>query len=71
MYLQIAVDNVEGVQVRHSFQHLPDHVAGVLLGIVSLVKDPVKHLAPCSTETQPETSSYLVGICFLFLKPEF
>lgn len=57
VYLQIAVDDVEGVQVRHGLQHLADHVAGVLLRVVALVQDPVKHLSSCSAETQPETTT--------------
>lgn len=62
VYLQVAMDDIEGVQVRHSLQHLPNHVAGVFLRVVSLVQDPVKHLSTCSTETQSETRNIHVVI---------
>lgn len=52
VYLQIAVDDIEGVQVRHSLHHLANHVAGVLLGVVALIQDPIKHLSACSTESE-------------------
>lgn len=40
------MDNVQGVQVGHSLQDLSHHVAGVLLRVVALVQDPVKHFSP-------------------------
>lgn len=48
MYLKISVDNFQGVEVSYSLQHLPDHIAGVPLGVVSLIQDPVEHLPACS-----------------------
>lgn len=50
MYLKISVDNFQGVEVSYSLQHLPHHIAGVPLGVVSLIQDPIEHLPACSTE---------------------
>ena len=57
VYLQVAVDDVEGVQIRHCLHHLPDHIAGVLLRVVALVQNPVKHLSPCSTASKSDISN--------------
>lgn len=43
-HFQISVDDFQGVEVSDSLQHLPHHVAGVPLGVIALIQDPVKHL---------------------------
>lgn len=66
-YLQVAVDDIEGVQVCHCLQHLPNHVAGVFLGVVALVQDPIEYLSACCTETQSERTDVHIVICDVIL----
>lgn len=72
-YFQISVDNFQGVEVSYSLQHLPHHIAGVPLGVISLVQDPVEHLPACGagwggTRSIPLTLAYefVVNAPFLF-----
>lgn len=49
------MDNVQRVQVGHSFQDLANHIAGVALWVVALVQDPIKNLsASCTTGKIPD-----------------
>lgn len=48
-YLEVSVNNLQGVEIGNSLQHLANHVAGVSLWVVTLVQDPVKHLPACCT----------------------
>lgn len=67
-YLEVSVDDLQRVQVGHSLQHLPDHVAGVSLRVVALVQDPVKHLSACgAAEEKPTCLQCFFGFFLLFL----
>lgn len=49
VYLEVSVNNVQGVEVGDSLQHLANDVAGVPLRVVTLIQDPVEHLSACGT----------------------
>lgn len=48
-YLEVSVNDLQGVEIGHSLQHLADHIAGVSLWVVTLVQNPVKHLSASGT----------------------
>lgn len=60
-YLEVPVHNLERVQVGHSLQDLPHHVARVSLRVVALVQDPVKHLPPRGPEGHQPLSPVWAG----------
>lgn len=60
IYFKISVDDFEGVEVSYSLQHLPHHIAGVPLGVISLIQDPVEHLPACGTGWMRNTRHLLM-----------
>lgn len=44
------MNNLQRVEVSDGFQDLPHHVAGIPLGVIALVQDPVKHFSACRAE---------------------
>jgi len=47
VYLQVSVNDVQGVEIGNGLQHLAHHIAGVPFWVVALIQDPVKHLSAC------------------------
>lgn len=48
------MNDMQGVEVGNSLQHLAHHVAGISLRVVALVQDPIKHLPTCGTMGRTE-----------------
>lgn len=56
-YLQVSVNDVQGVEVGHSLQDLTHHIAGVPLWVVALVQDPIKYLSACGAAERWESKA--------------
>lgn len=46
-HLQIPVNYVEGVQIRHSLQDLPNDVGSISFRVIPLVQYPVENVSSC------------------------